>query len=716
MKEKYEKDKEFLEAIGKLIFIYQNWQILNSVSGNQLSKKLFDSIQEAISRVYIDMISSDVRGGYIVGRIVFELLLDYFTGGAQNYKNISKLGKSFFDFIVTLATKSVDEIADFLEVALRSAKNIFKAARCTLLATGCFVPGTQVMALDNNTRSIEYILPGDWVYAYRKQDERLQAGLENKIGAYTGTKSDFVYTTLSVKKNLFEIKLEIKQGTSERNDIIRLIRPGNWLDSIGISTIGDQMWLTMPEQGINGQAKVTELKPFRWSEPPIEENKQDRYDLCQVTGIFTHTSNNVWELIFDNADTVRCTFSHPIFSVDINDWRAAGELEPGERVLSKAGNAALTSKKMLPGRFTVYNLEVAELHNFLVGKSGIAVHNSCLVEELVGVLRSSYRKIFEERFIRPLEYLSLRPIEKVLADMSDVQFDRFVSQMKGVGVENKLWVKAELAKSWLFLDNIPSISNQLDLISYTVVDQFYTKLAKKISKWGLNDEEIRLLFQYYYKYDDTFNQTITELIGNDTKGLSRAFQKINEILKRTGGAKENSFFSSVIKGFSHPNPNNRKGWKWIVEYIGRSDNYIMNVLEGGFVTPKNIRFGRQITNKVTKRNRYVDVFLDGEEIKVGFELKSHKRIETLDKERFASEFVTDLLEFEDFRFAWIFELNALNYSKEVAQGHLMNLLKSNEVISLLNQCKNGNILEYTNKLESLFNLNPGENISIGNVV
>ncbi|HMQ70702.1 MAG TPA: hypothetical protein PKC58_17130 [Ignavibacteria bacterium] len=43
-------------------------------------------------------------------------------------------------------------------------------------------------------------------------------------------------------------------------------------------------------------------------------------------------------------------------------------------------------------------------------------------------------------------------------------------------------------------------------------------------------------------------------------------------------------------------------------------------------------------------------------------------------------------------------------------------MKSNEVISLLNQCKNGNILEYTNKLESLFNLNPGENISIGNVV
>ncbi len=37
----------------------------------------------------------------------------------------------------------------------------------------------------------------------------------------------------------------------------------------------------------------------------------------------------------------------------------------------------LASKEKLPGTHRVYNLEVRELHNFLVGKEGVVVHNSC---------------------------------------------------------------------------------------------------------------------------------------------------------------------------------------------------------------------------------------------------------------------------------------------------------------------------------------------------
>ncbi len=37
----------------------------------------------------------------------------------------------------------------------------------------------------------------------------------------------------------------------------------------------------------------------------------------------------------------------------------------------------LASKEKLPGTHTVYNLEVRELHNFLVGNAGVVVHNSC---------------------------------------------------------------------------------------------------------------------------------------------------------------------------------------------------------------------------------------------------------------------------------------------------------------------------------------------------
>jgi hypothetical protein len=37
----------------------------------------------------------------------------------------------------------------------------------------------------------------------------------------------------------------------------------------------------------------------------------------------------------------------------------------------------VAAKKRLPGRQEVWNLEVRELHNFLVGESGVLVHNSC---------------------------------------------------------------------------------------------------------------------------------------------------------------------------------------------------------------------------------------------------------------------------------------------------------------------------------------------------
>ncbi len=104
--------------------------------------------------------------------------------------------------------------------------------------------------------------------------------------------------------------------------------------------------------------------------------------MSPITGTFTHTSNDVWELIFDNADTVRVTAAHPFYSLDAQDWRLAGELRLGERVQSKDNQGILTGASYLPGKHKVYNLEVRTNHNFLVGNSGLLVHNQCKVSEL----------------------------------------------------------------------------------------------------------------------------------------------------------------------------------------------------------------------------------------------------------------------------------------------------------------------------------------------
>ncbi len=46
--------------------------------------------------------------------------------------------------------------------------------------------------------------------------------------------------------------------------------------------------------------------------------------------------------------------------------------------MTKSGNTKVLSSTKKEGSETVYNLEVKELHNFLVGESGVVVHNSCI--------------------------------------------------------------------------------------------------------------------------------------------------------------------------------------------------------------------------------------------------------------------------------------------------------------------------------------------------
>ncbi|HMS30449.1 MAG TPA: Hint domain-containing protein [Saprospiraceae bacterium] len=71
------------------------------------------------------------------------------------------------------------------------------------------------------------------------------------------------------------------------------------------------------------------------------------------------------------------TAPHPIFSTTHNDWRLAGELEVGEKVMTYHGETNVVSNEKKAGSEKVYNLEVKDLHNFLVGNLGVVVHNGC---------------------------------------------------------------------------------------------------------------------------------------------------------------------------------------------------------------------------------------------------------------------------------------------------------------------------------------------------
>ena len=109
---------------------------------------------------------------------------------------------------------------------------------------------------------------------------------------------------------------------------------------------------------------------------PVAAGAGEGFVFRPVTGIFIHESDDVWTLEFDSGDTLGVTAGHPIYSTTAQDWRLAGELRIGERVLTHAGSATLTGKRPAPAQ-RVYNLEVREVNNFLVTGVVVVVHNSC---------------------------------------------------------------------------------------------------------------------------------------------------------------------------------------------------------------------------------------------------------------------------------------------------------------------------------------------------
>jgi hypothetical protein len=72
-------------------------------------------------------------------------------------------------------------------------------------------------------------------------------------------------------------------------------------------------------------------------------------------------------------ETVQCTPSHRFFT---GIWVAAGHLTPGQRLLCRDGQwRELQSVVRRSEPQPVFNLEVEGVHTYLVGRSGVVVHN-----------------------------------------------------------------------------------------------------------------------------------------------------------------------------------------------------------------------------------------------------------------------------------------------------------------------------------------------------
>jgi hypothetical protein len=152
--------------------------------------------------------------------------------------------------------------------------------------------------------------------------------------------------------------------------------------------VGLVVEMDLPELGLTDLAWVTDIADC----PEIESRDSGRSaGGSVVTATFHHSSGDVIDLMVEDEgvsqpssfrphsskETIGTTSNHPFWSVDRQEYVQAGQLEPGERVLTFSGDTKrIASKLARPGPQPVYNLEVHAEHVYFVGEDALLVHNA----------------------------------------------------------------------------------------------------------------------------------------------------------------------------------------------------------------------------------------------------------------------------------------------------------------------------------------------------
>lgn len=376
--------------------------------------KITNGVSGMVSEIYctlVDEFESEFNSSmvnyvlYYVGIVAFEIVLSAITAGALPViKSGAKVGVNIF----TETTKFVKKTAKGGVVS--SMKNELKTGRgidklrsviCYVTKNGCFIKDTPVLMASNSNQfsfrnsgralafaatmpivavPIQEVQLLDYAVAHETVNAEygLTASVDDDI--YLGLMDKDPYTSDQQRKrdeyeindtDWNEVVFEEVNGSSTA----KLALHYDWINQKGYQVDG-VVNLDLPEQGLSGPFNITSIKHIVPQKKPVDEDESDDYNYKPVTALFTHESNQVHNIGFDNGESLGVTYQHPIYSTTAGDWKLAGELEIGEKVLTKEGEATVTSSVKKEGSETVYNLEVKELHNFLVGESGIVVHNN----------------------------------------------------------------------------------------------------------------------------------------------------------------------------------------------------------------------------------------------------------------------------------------------------------------------------------------------------
>ena len=230
-------------------------------------------------------------------------------------------------------------------------------------------------------------------YTPKEKESQIRINQNNTNGiiTYSPLSSEMEWTGIDIEEiTPFTWKwIDFEQRKADSSvSKIQLRRPHWWIREMHAEQIGNKVYLDMPEMGLRGYAEVKNIRVNQLDTRFWNENREGDYVSRPITGKFEHESNDVYYLHFgDNPHPLGVTGSHPIWSIDRNDWVGASELKIGEKVKTHDGLTVLHSRIKSAERQKVYNLEVYKDHNFLVSTDKILVHNSCVPEIISKITR-----------------------------------------------------------------------------------------------------------------------------------------------------------------------------------------------------------------------------------------------------------------------------------------------------------------------------------------
>ncbi len=505
LKKKLKADYDFIKSIVKAVdlFIDKIPELLS-----MLKKQVTDWLDQ------IDPRTGPLKDtGYAIGKIIFEIVLGYLTGGTSAVANVAKSATKLTKSALTSLKKlnSPEAISALVKNAMGRTTATAKKIRCKILYGGCFVKDTPVLMANNKfsvsdakSLAVAVAMPIvavpvqevkllDYAVAHKTVNEQNNLIAFSDEDLYLGLLDGNPYTSpqqrqrdkYELKKtDWYSVSFEQVNGTSKCHFALT----DDWIKKQGYQD-EKVVILNLPEQGINGPFRITYIKHIIPQKKP-EGDAGDGYDWKPVTGLFEHQSNQVYEISFDSGEELGVTYQHPIYSTTAGDWRLAGELEIGEEVLTKSGNTKVVSSTKKEGSEKVYNLEVKELHNFLVGNQGAVVHNACVSGKPCDWMwrtKRYYGNIYETS----LEHVKRLHLfgsglnkshfgSHITADNLDVVFSRAMQDFAKNGsnvkfiqdgyAPGKHWVIVDMSQHADLLDNAGNIGKYISASGITVAD------------------------------------------------------------------------------------------------------------------------------------------------------------------------------------------------------------------------------------------------------